>query len=216
MDNKTCPNCGAILRRQGLVFVCEFCGSQFLENEFTLICSEKVSEHDIKERYDYIKKNEHYIQSNNLVSLSKSGDEYHISTLLPYFANDGNFSLRTDFSFNITYSNSNDKDLLLLIVNSSNYVPDVHLSFLINYKYIINPTFIACEGDSVIFQLQIEELIIVCESYHISIYSNFFDPLIEHFDEFKYYCCRFFHYAFNKLKYNYSIYKLLISDQYGK
>lgn len=216
MDDKTCPNCGAILLRQGFVFVCEFCGSKFFEKNYRLFKSEKASDFDIKERYDYIKKNEHYISSNNQVSLSKSSGEYHVSTLLPYFANDGNFHLRTDYNFSLTYSNSNDKESLKIIVNIQNYVLDAQLSVLINDKYIITPLFIAWEGDSAVFQIQIEELIIICESYHISVNSNLFDFYNEHFDEFKYYCCRFFHYAFDKLKYKYSIYKLLISDQYGK
>ena len=215
MDEKTCPNCGAILQGNGFVFVCEFCGSMFFEKDYRLFKSKKASDFEIKERYDYIKKNEHYISSNNKVLLSKSGEEYHVSTLLPYFANDGNFKLRTDYNFILTYSNSNDKESLQIIVNIQKYVPDAQLSFLINGKYIIIPLFIAWRGDSAVFQIQIEELIIICESYHISINSNLFDFSIEHFDVFKYYCCRFFHYAFDKLKYKYSIYKLLISDQYG-
>lgn len=218
MDNEQniCPNCGARMNLQGLCLVCEFCGSSFLSEDYTVIDNVSLNCYTISLRYEYLKRNEQYIKSSKFVKVQHDSNEFRILSSPVYYANDGRFHINSKYFLYFDYVNSGIEDSMNIIVCSTKYVGNPHISILLDEEFVVMPKFEEWNGNLAIFKIGIGEFEEVCESISVTISSNLIDSTRDHYEELLPYCCRFYNTVFDKCKYTYSIHQLLISDKYGK
>ncbi|WP_290456051.1 hypothetical protein [Bacteroides acidifaciens] len=215
-ENNICPNCGANIHKQGLGFVCDYCGSTFIPEDYSKIYPVYADTVDIQDRYEYLKRNEQHISISKIVTCEKNINAYRISSNPVFYTNDGNFRCILTSSCTLKYENDGNTETLLLTVHSSKNVLQPIFSILLDEEYIIDLCFDRWEDKEAVFRIDFSEFKEICESSIISVSCNLMDSLISNYDEFIPYCCRFYNVVFDKCKYLYSIHKHLISDQNGK
>ena len=204
------------MEEQGLSVVCPFCGTHHDLGNYKRIKQRSVLSWEISERFNYLKKNERSLKSSDFVILLENNTTYRIKSNPSYFANDGNYNRILDYSFNFEYFNDDDTESLYLIVNTCKNLTDPYLSFLLDYELQISPVFEKWETDACIFKMTPIELKEICDSHDIEIYSNLIDCEYDFHEEFITYCCRFYHLAFDRRKFGYTLFINLISDYHGK
>lgn len=216
-NNFECPNCGASMNIQGFGFVCDFCGTHFLSEEYVFVDSNNAMETiDISERYAYLRKNEQYIKSCKYVKVDSNNGVFRARASPAYCAKDSQLNKIQNYSLYFDYLNSGDAATMYMVVHSAEGFVTPYISILLDELFVITPRFERWEGDLAIFQIGIAEFERICESRTISFTSNLMDAEAGYYEEFIPYCCRFYNAIFNKNKFLYSIHQNLISDKDGK
>ena len=213
MDQKQlCPNCGADMRIQSFVYVCDFCGTRVMGDSFSTVESLIEAPEAIEKRSSYIKKNRCYIDSASKISIEECGNTITLSSDPSFYANDGKYNKVLSFSLSYEFTTNGIEDNLFLKIKTLSFASLPQLSILIDMEVVITPRFEKWEGDIAFFKIDIVELQSICDSHMIKISSDIMEYETSIFDELIPYSCRFYHYSFDKRKYIYSIHRNLITD----
>lgn len=213
MDQKQlCPNCGADMRIQSFVYVCDFCGTRVMGDSFSSVESLIEAPEAIEKRCSYIKKNRCYIDSASKISIEECGNTITLSSDPSFYANDGKYNKVLSFSLSYEFTTNGIEDNLFLKIKTLSFASLPQLSILIDMDVVITPRFEKWEGDIAFFKIDIVELQSICDSHMIKISSDIMESETSIFDELIPYSCRFYHYSFDKRKYIYSIHRNLITD----
>lgn len=215
-EQNICSNCGATMNIQGYGFVCDFCGSSFLSDDYIAIDNVSVDSNDISMRYGYLKKNEARINSSKSVKVNCNSNAYRVLSNPPFYANDSRFHRNKKYNLYLDYTNNGIEESMYILVYATEYVSNPYLSILLDGEFVITPQFERWDGNSAIFQFGVVEFEEICNSVSASLQSNLFDSEKDNYREFIPYCCRFYNMVFDKCKYTYSIHQNLISDKDGK
>lgn len=211
-QKQLCPNCGADMRLQSFIYVCDFCGTRITGDGFSTIDSLTEVPEEIEKRHSYLTKNRSYINSSPKVSFEENGREIKLTSNPRFYANDGKYNKVLESSIFYTYSTDGISHKLRLAVKSAMFTGIPQMSILLDMETVISPRFDNWDKDTAYFDIDIIELQRICESHVIMISSDILNSDISVYEELIPYSCRFYHFSFDKRKYIYSIHRNLITD----
>lgn len=210
--SKICPNCGANMKCNNFVHICNCCGTKIVDSSYSTNNPQDFDLDDPQRQYDYIQNNKSYISSSRFVSMESDANSYRLFPNSVFFSNDGKYNKVTDFSLSFNFYVFEKISRLHLLVNTNEHCDFPHLSVLLDYEDVISFKFEKWENQIAWFSLSQAELLFLCNSDQIEISSNLWNSSDFHFEEFIHYSRRFYHTCFDKRKFNYSIYINLITD----
>jgi len=215
-SNRLCPNCGAEMRIKGFSFVCDFCGTHHILDNYITLESIETDSVDIRNRYDYLKRNKQYIRNSNLVTFYDDNEVSDLRSTPDFYANDGHFNRLMKYGIQLSYRNDKQTEILNLVINANQSATIISsISILLDYNVLVESNYLSSDGNSSIFNLGFDSFENICRSRVISIVMDSPDSHMGYYNEFITYCRRFYNLAFNKNKYIYSLNQNLISDYYG-
>lgn len=207
-SQNTCPQCGAPLNRNSFVLECPYCGYVDVGDIET---GRYDNEADEGRFYKYVEKQWPYITQVSHAKASQQGEAFSIQSEHPYFANNGEYQLIPDFSLRLSATIHSTKLNLSMEASSDRGLPtNPYLCIVADNDKIVLTKDRRGSGKC-IFRLPYVDFERMCKASDLQIVTN---CSAHHLvcDELLVYYRRFYHIAFDRTQYAYSLFKRLLTD----